>query len=678
MRFCFAGMLAIAALPLASTPNRMPAQSARQTPLQTTGQSSQQPPAQASAQPEAKGQVIFSRSTGEDGETVTQTGAAVAQPVIKQVKEPVVEDAERRALTFTDLDLDVHLRPAEQQIAVRALLTVRNDSKAALAQIPLQISSSLSWERIRAGDHDVAFTVATLNSDTDHTGQLHEAAVPLVEPLAPGETAKLDVSYSGAILQDAKRLLAVGTPGDVALHSDWDEVSAVFTGLRGFGNVVWYPVSSVPAILGDGARVFDEISRQKLRLSGARFRLRLANEFAAGQAPNVALVNGRSLALAVTDFSAGGEIAGVATADSGESVLGFEAPSLFVAGRNATSGTDMNLLVLPEDANAANAWTAAATAVAPFLQGWLGARPAEALTLLDLPDAHDAPFETGALLAIPIRPGPADQLQGVLAHAMSHAYLRAGPAPLPMWLDEGVANFMGTLWIEKQQGRDKALEWLESGRRALAIVEPASPGESAGEPIEHATSPVYYRTKAVFVLWMLRDMVGEPALSAALRGLEPTTAPHPGGRGGTERNGGAGNTSSNASSQLFEGLLEQADGQRDLKWFFSDWIDADRGLPDLAIEGVFPNSTAPDSSLVAVNVANNGYAGAEAALTVRSDLTSVTQRILIPARSKASRRILIQGKPIEVQLNDGSVPETQASVHVTKLTDAPATPNALK
>ena len=30
-------------------------------------------------------------------------------------------------------------------------------------------------------------------------------------------------------------------------------------------------------------------------------------------------------------------------------------------------------------------------------------------------------------------------------------------------------------------------------------------------------------------------------------------------------------------------------------------------------------------------------------------------------------RILIQGKPTEVQVNDGTVPETQASEHVTKL-----------
>ena len=39
------------------------------------------------------------------------------------------------------------------------------------------------------------------------------------------------------------------------------------------------------------------------------------------------------------------------------------------------------------------------------------------------------------------------------------------------------------------------------------------------------------------------------------------------------------------------------------------------------------------------------------------------------ARGKAIQRLLIQGKPTEVQVNDGAVPETQASVHITKLDD---------
>ncbi len=391
-------------------------------------------------------------------------------------------------------------------------------AKSPLAHIPLQISSSLDWERIRLAGRDVAFTVATLNSDVDHTGQLHEAAVALATPLAPGATLQLDVTYSGAIPQSAQRLLAIGTPDDVALHSDWDSIAVDFTGLRGFGNVVWYPVSSVPVILGDGARVFDEMGEHKLRMAGARFRLHLTDEFPHGQAPTVALINGHLVPLALTEpATAGAEVAGIATASLDEPALGFEAPSLFVAVRTAHQAANTTLYALPEDESAVEGWASAAAFVTPFLQSWLGQAPRSQLTILDLPDPEDAPFETGALLVTAIRQATPDQLDGVLAHALTHAWMSSPRA----WLSEGVAHFMGTLWLEKQQGRKKALESLESGRTALALAEPASPGESSGQPLAQAISPVYYRTKAAYVFWMLRDLAGDAALSAALRAYSP-------------------------------------------------------------------------------------------------------------------------------------------------------------
>ena len=70
-------------------------------------------------------------------------------------------------------------------------------------------------------------------------------------------------------------------------------------------------------ILGDGARLFDEIGNHKLRLAGAQFRLRLTVEFAHGQPPNIALVNGKPVALTVTDSSTTSpDVSGVATGAS--------------------------------------------------------------------------------------------------------------------------------------------------------------------------------------------------------------------------------------------------------------------------------------------------------------------------------------------------------------------------
>jgi hypothetical protein len=648
MKFPRAGILALLASGMAVVPA---AQTTTSTPLQQTT------PAAQSPQPQTGGKVIFSRSTDEDGQATTQTGPAAPPPPVKIADAPTAQDAERQSITFTDFDMDVRLRPADQHIAVRALVTVRNDGNQPLAHIPLQISSTLNWERIRINAHDVAFPVAILNSDADHTGQLHEAAVPLSEPLAPGATLQLDVTYSGAIAANAQRLLVIGTPDDVALHSDWDQIGVDFTGLRGFGNVVWYPVSSVPVILGDGARLFDEIGEHKLRMAGAHFRLRLTVEFPQGRAPSVALINGHLAPLSVTnpgDLSQ--EVSGAATADNGGETLGFDAPSLFVAIRAPRNAANTMLWVLPDDQSAVQSWADAAAAVTPFLQGWLGQRPRSQLTLLDLPDAQDAPYETGSMLATAIRAAAPEQLDGVLAHALTHAWMESPRA----WLSEGVAHFMGTLWVERQRGRDQALQSLEAARSALTLAEPESPGQGVGQPLAYAISPVYYRTKATYVFWMLRDVVGDSTLSAALRAYHPAADVSLGyGR--------------DTAASPFEKLLEQAGSRADLSWFFADWVNADKGLPDLSISSVFPVPEESGNWLVTVNVANGGFASAEVPITVRSATNSVTQRVLVPAHGKATPRLLIQGKPTEVQLNDGTIPETLATVHITRLDQPPAT-----
>ncbi|MGA2278652.1 MAG: hypothetical protein ABSG00_13720 [Terracidiphilus sp.] len=623
------------------------------------------------AQPH-QGTVIFSRSTGEDGQTVTQSALPAVQPAIQSDAASSVTDAERKAVTFTAFDLDVHLHPAEGQIAVRAQITVRNDGSSPLSRLPLQISSSLNWERIRilapgGAGKDIAFHVAKINSDADHTGQLNEASVSLAQPLEPGQTIQLDVGYSGLIALTAQRLQSAGAPSDLALHSDWDQISVPFTGLRGFGDVVWYPVASLPALLGDGARLFDEIGEHKLRLSGARFRLRLAVEFPHGQAPTVALINGHSVPLSVTEsgpLDQSQEVDGVAIADSGATTLGFQAPSLFAAIRTAHSGPNLTAWTLPDDNVSIQAWIVAASAVTPFLQGWLGQKPRSELTLLDLPDPKDAPFETGSLLAAPLSDinsqtalkAGSDPMENILVHALTHAWITTlNASQTPEWLNEGLATFVGALWVEKKLGRDAALRTLEADRTALALAEPASPGQSSGQPLAQAVSPVYYRTKAAYVLWMLRDQVGDEALAAALRGYNPAAA-DPG------------------SHPSFERLLEERPSHPDLAWFFTDWIDADKGLPDVSLEGVFPTTASAGYWLVAVSLANNGYAAAEVPVTVRSASASVTRRVRIPARGKVTERILIEGKPTEAQVNDGSVPETQASVHITRLDSAAAAP----
>jgi hypothetical protein len=217
-----------------------------------------------------------------------------------------------------------------------------------------------------------------------------------------------------------------------------------------------------------------------------------------------------------------------------------------------------------------------------------------------------------------------------------------------VWLNEGVAAFLGSLWIEQGQGQPAALENLNAGRPALALVEPASPGEGAGEDLLHAASAVYYRTKAEYVLWMLRDVAGDKALQSALQqydGAQDTTRDY------------------------FEKLVEKASG-RDLKWFFDDWVYRDQGLPDLSIGGVYPSRESAQQVLVAVEIRNDGYAAAEVPVTLKGISGAVTQRVLVPAHSTITHRITFSEDPVEVDVNDGTVPEVRDSVHERIITAA--------
>ncbi len=637
--------LALRCVPLSASP-QAPTTATQSTPTQPN--ESAQPP---------HGKVIFSRSIDHGGEATTQAGNASGMPALPATSAPAIDNAEREAVTITAMDLDVHLHPADSQLAIHALVTVRNDSPKALTRIPLQISSALTWQRVRVEGKDVSAAIATLNSDTDHTGQLHEAEIPLATPLAPRQTLRIDCNYGGAITLSAQRLVALGTPHDVAIRSDWDEVSVPFTGLRGFGNVVWYPVSSVPVLLGDGARLFNEVGAHKLRLSPAHLRVQLTIEFPYDQPPTVAVIDGTSVPLAILSKGGFGPASdGVAAASFQTDQIGFEEPSFFVARRTAHDGPDFTAWTLPDDEVAIQAWNAAATTVTPFLADWLGQVPRSKLTLLDLPDPDDAPFESGSLLAASLHETSAADLQSVLVHALTHAWM---PSPRA-WVREGVATFMGTLWIEKLHGRDEALGVLEASRSALALEEPASPGESPGQPLAQAIAPIYYRTKAAYIFWMLRDLIDVPALREAFHNYQPKLDTDLG-------------PDAEPPAGEMEALLRNAAkaSGKDCTWFFADWIDADKGLPDLSIGNVFYEPAHAGTWLVSINLSNAGYAGVEVPVTAHTAKTTVTDRVFIPGRGSITHRLLLMNEPTQIQLNDGVVPEVQASVHIKDMDQKP-------
>ena len=593
------------------------------------------------------GKVLFNRD--QDSPAVENTPKASAkQPPV------AVNDAERSSLTFTAYDLDVHLAPAQSHLAVHAGFTVENSGKEPLARVVFQISSSLHWEsfEIRSRGHvsPLSFTVQTIDTDADHTGKATEAVVSLPEPLQPGASLELTSFYSGEVTQSAERLERIGAPLDQAARADWDQISEDRTALRGFGNVLWYPTASAPVFLGDGAKLFQSVGQTKLQQAAAKVHLRLTVEYV-GDAPDAAFFCGfREKLIAVSENQnvPVAESPGVATAEFSERPLGFRTPSLFLTDRAGTVTDNSLISAVTDHYDALPNYGAASEKVRPLLAEWLGVNPLNMLTILD----HEGqPFEDDVLLVAPMRASAADVLAPSLVHSLSHAWFSSSH----VWLDEGVAQFMSVLWIAQSQGREVAVQRLQEDAKALALAEPAvapSVGSAEeGQSLIRASDEVHYRTKAAAVLWMLRSLVGDDALKHALQAYR--------------------NDKLDSDPKEFQRVVEQI-SKRDLGWFFDDWVYRDRGLPDLSIANVTPRAIDQIGDkgagwLVAVEVRNDGDAVADVPVTVRSGTLTTTQRLRIPGRSSASTRIVFEGTPDEVLVNDGSVPEVATSVHTRQI-----------
>ena len=549
-------------------------------------------------------------------------------------------DAERASLTVTQYDGEVHLVPSQHSISVRMKMTVRNDGPLPLRHIALQISSSLAWYSLHVQGQAVSFSAQKIDSDIDHTGKLSEAVVTLPQPLAVGASLPLDVLYSGTVDPSAERLIRIGAPEKVALSSDWDQISPDFTGLRGFGHVVWMPVSTVPVLLGQGAKALDAIGEWKLRESDARVQLHVEVEYHS-TAPTIAVLNGEIVEHDATHSSSSDpNILHVASFTLPPQTLGFHSFGLFVASRARVVDNGITILAREEDSANAPAYQQAFKLVRPTVEQWLGTQAKRPIVLVDLPNADNFPYQERNVLFVPLTKADPKALPQMMANIASHAYF-ISPRP---WLTNGVAQFLTTLEIENTAGRDAAVEQLESSRGALALAEPVSPEKNTGQSLIAAHSDIYLRDKAAYVFWMLRELVGDGALARALQNY---------------------NSALDLEPSYFQHLTEQA-GHKDNEWFFDDWVYRDLGLPDLRIVNMYSRPVLHGNDknyLVTVEVQNSGSCAAQVPITLQSATASETTHLLVPAGGKSAVRVVMESLPTSVTVNDGTIPEVEASRH---------------
>jgi hypothetical protein len=627
--------------------------------MAVVGARGQETPAVPVAPETPHGEVIFHRNSNDehrnsdDAAAPAKPEAAAAATPAAKVSGPELTDADRSALHFLAYDLDAQLAPEHAHLAMRARMTLRNDGAQPLSRIGLQISSTLTWESVTlvsgAAHTRLALAQHLLDSDADHTGRASEAVIALPAPLAPGASVRLDAFYSGTIEASGARLEGIGATPVQAADADWDAIAASGTALRGFGNVLWYPVSAPQLFLGDGAKLFQAVAQMRFREQAVSVRLRLSVEYR-GEPPVAAYFCGRRLALkAVADDPNEPVLlgAGVTVAEFAAEPLGFRFPDLFVMAHAETAVADGHLVVETNDEASLPRLAASVHSVEPLLVTWFGPHPLSALTVVD---HAGQPFEDGPLLAAPVATLAASTSTPALAHSLTHAYVQTGQP----WFDEGLAQFVALLWTEQLAGRAAANAELQDLMRPVALAEPdaASVDTSKGEPLIAAADEVYYRRKAAAVWWMLRSLAGDQALQQALtawRSQPALTEP------------------AEAQALDFQHLLEKTSGKQ-LGWFFNDWVLRDRGLPDLSIVDVTPRQLPAgkghDSGwLVAVTVRNDGAAEVEVPLVVRAGDFSVTRALRVPGLSNVTERVVVEAAPTEVLVNDGSVPELRTSLH---------------
>ncbi len=559
---------------------------------------------------------------------------------------------DRDAFTITRYQLVAQVDRASHVMAVTGTLTLRNDSATPQKVVALQVTSSFAWNSITLDDKPVQWLSDNYTSDIDHTGSLTEAIVNLPKQVAPAGTVTLAVQYGGTITSDATRLTRMGTPEDVATRSDWDEISDPFTAVRGLGHVVWYPVAIEAVSMSDGNAVFDAIAAWKQRHAHSAFEAKIAVPGGENEALCIALnsASGCGEARVTSDTEAGGkarEFTHTLTLNG----LGELVPTFALGNYVELSRPTVTFLHTPEHTSLARDFAVAAEANDPLLKDWLG-EPRQPMRVIELTEPKALAYESGFVLFTPLRPWPSDTLQLLL---LSTQVTSRFESPRP-WIQEGLQRFLQCALIDNRSGRKAALEYLDEFREPLAKAEnarlpkpepgaKASDANSADNTLLNTNDELYLRGKGGFVFWMLRDMLGETALRAALTNYRPEEDKEP---------------------SYLQRLL-QTSSKRDLEWFFDDWVYRDRGLPDFHVESAYARpllDEANSSFLETVTIVNTGHAGAEVPVIIQAPSGEKVVRVVAKAGEKGTGRLEVPAAPDKIIVNDGSVPTATTGENV--------------
>ena len=434
----------------------------------------------------------------------------------------------------------------------------------------------------------------------------------------------------------------------MARHSDWDQIGKSFTAVRGIGYVAWYPVATESANLSEGNSVFETVARWKARELEAAAEDQ-AEPVRRGCACNSCCATAKQEACDRSEQTgkAYGSVNECAFQPLGETV------PLFVIGRYDATGSAAgeHFLLAGSQGRRLRRYALAAQTGGSIRDRmvWRAERGAEVKAeVVELNDPEAAPYESGSMLLTPLNTD-SKMAQLTAVHQLTHA---AFFSPRP-WIYEGLAHFAQAVYRERESGRAVGAGFHGtashraggSGKSAGRQTQPRIDG--AGESLVSTSIEELYRSKAMYVWWMLRDMIGDDALKKALAAYRPDA--------------------DDTTPSYMQHLIE-AQTKRDLGWFFDDWVYHDRGLPDFTVASVYPWEAVGERYVVTVTLENLGNAGAEVPVILKMEQgADRPERLQVRGKIESHGSYRGDFDSLEIVVNDGSVPESDMSNNVYKI-----------
>jgi aminopeptidase N len=403
--------------------------------------------------------------------------------------------------------------------------------------------------------------------------------VPLPQPLAPGQSLDLDVSWTSQLPQVFARTGYSGRDDTFFMVGQWYPKLAVYDGGR-WDTEPWHGNTDFFADFGS----YDVTiaAPKEYIIAGVGTPKGDANEQAGTKIV-------RYTASDVTDFA-------------------FAASPDFQIETGKAGGVEVVLYYLPEHRASVAEYMESATGSLQAYSDWYGAYPHPRLTIVDVPNnAADAGgMEYPTLITggdLGSSPG-SGYLALVVAHEVAHQWWPMQTATnegLEPWLDEGLTEYSSVRYLAETRrkvayhGRPDDVLMFEKSLY-VGIRKPAT--LPAWEYTSHNIGAAVYG-KTALGLWMLEDVVGTERLRAAMADyLALYRFKHPTGAD-------------------FRDVLERALG--DQSWFFDDYLNSD-GVVDYKAEAI---ETTASGSIVQVS----RYGTVPVPVDIRITLADGTQQL---------------------------------------------------